>query len=118
MRILSWNCRGLQQATAIRALLDVHTSRCPDMLFLSETRLDEWPAECLRRRLKMDHKEIVRSDGRSGGLALYWKKEISVSLNFKSDNFIDVFISNDPNFTWRFTGMYGEPRWEDKHLTW
>lgn len=80
MKILSWNCRGLQQAAAVRALLDVHKSRCPDIVFLSETHLDEFPAECLRRRLKMDHKEVVRSDGKSGGLILYWKKVEIMSL--------------------------------------
>lgn len=66
----------------------------------------------------MDHKEVVRSDGKSGGLILYWKKEAAVSLKFKTDNFIDVYVGNDPDDMWRFTGMYGEPRWEDKHLTW
>lgn len=118
MKILSWNCRGLQQAAAVRALLDVQTSRSPDIIFLLETHLDEWPAECLRRRLKMDHKEVVRSDGKSGGLLLYWKKEALVSLKYKSENFIDVYVGNDPDKMWRFTGMYGEPCWENKYLTW
>jgi hypothetical protein len=39
--------------------------------FLIETHLDDWPAECLRRRLKMDHKFVVRSEGQSGGLCLF-----------------------------------------------
>jgi exonuclease III len=47
MRILSWNCRGLKKAAAIRALLDVVNRRSPDIIFLSETHLDKWPAECL-----------------------------------------------------------------------
>jgi hypothetical protein len=53
---------------------------CPDVIFLSGTHLDEFPAKCLRCKLKMDHKEVVRSDGRSGGLLLPWKKEVQIFL--------------------------------------
>lgn len=61
-------------------------------MFLTETRLIEYPAECLRRHLKMDHKYIVHSDGRSGALILFWKKDVHVSLRHKAENYIGVFI--------------------------
>jgi hypothetical protein len=57
-----------------------------------ETHLEEWPAECLRRRLLMDHKEVVRSNGHKGGLLLFWKKEVVLSLRYKIANYIDVYI--------------------------
>lgn len=87
-------------------------------MFLMETHLDEYPAECLRRRLKMDHKYVVRSDGQTGGLIMYGKKEVPVSLRHKTKNFIDVFIGSGVDNFWRLIGMYGEPKWKDKHLTW
>jgi hypothetical protein len=118
MNTLSQNCRGLTGEAAVRALLDLQKRWGPDVLFLSETHLDDWPAECLRRRLKMDHKIVVQSDGRSGGLVLYWKKEIAVDLRFKCENYIDVNIGRGVENFWRFTGMYGEPKWENKYLTW
>jgi hypothetical protein len=71
MKLISENCCGLVGEAAVRALLDLQKRWGPDVLFLSETHLDEWPAECLRRRLKMDHKIVVPSEGRSGGLVLY-----------------------------------------------
>jgi hypothetical protein len=40
----------------------------------------------------MDCKEVVRSDGRSGGLLLLWKKEIIISLLYKASNYIDVMV--------------------------
>jgi hypothetical protein len=93
--------------------------RCnPDVLFLSETHLDSYPAECLRRRLKMDFKIVNPSDGRSGGVLLLWKKEISIQQIFSAPKYIDVRIIENPNKIWRFTGFYGEPKWEDKHLSW
>jgi hypothetical protein len=65
---------------------------CSDVIFQSETHLDEFPAECLRRKLKMDCKEVVRSDGRSGGLLLVWKKEVHIFLRHKTSNYIDVEV--------------------------
>jgi hypothetical protein len=66
----------------------------------------------------MDHKEVVGSDGRKGGLLLLWKKEVVVTLRYKSENYIDVFIGVGQENIWRFTGFYGEPSWENKHLSW
>jgi hypothetical protein len=92
--------------------------RSPDIVFLLETHVELFPAEMLRRQLRMDFKEVVVSDGRSGGLIIFWKKEVVLSVRDKTENFIDVFIGAGQDNIWRFTGMYGEPRWENKHLTW
>jgi exonuclease III len=118
MKLLSYNSRGLQKATAVTALVDIHKRHDPDVIFLMETHLDKFPAECLRKRLMMDYKEVVKSDGRKGGLLLLWKKEVVLSLRYKTNNYIDVFIGCGQENIWRFTGFYGEPRWSDKHLSW
>jgi hypothetical protein len=118
MKLLSYNGRGLQKTTAVTALVKVQKRQDADIIFLMETHLDEWPAECLRRRLCMDHKEVVGSDGRKGGLLLLWKKEVVLTLRYKSENYIDVFIGVGQENIWRFTGFYGEPSWENKHLSW
>jgi hypothetical protein len=118
MKILGLNCHGLVGAAAVIALVDLQKRRGADVLFLSETHLDNWPAECLRRKLNMDHKFVVTSDGRSGGPLLLWKKEVTVNLQFKMENFIDVIIGSGLDNIWRFTGLYGEPKWQDKYKTW
>jgi hypothetical protein len=51
-------------------------------------------------------------------LLLLWKKEISIQQIFSAPNYIDVQINEGPNKVWRLTGIYGEPRWEDKYKTW
>jgi hypothetical protein len=71
MRVLSLNCQGLGNRPTVRALLDVQKQSNPEVMFLSETHLDNFPAECLRRRLKMDSKIINPSNGRSGGIILF-----------------------------------------------
>jgi hypothetical protein len=96
----------------------VISRRSPDVIFLLETHLDLFPAEMLRRQLKMDFKEVVCSDGRSGGLILFWKRIVTLTVRDRTENFIDVIIGSGQENAWRFTWMYGEPRWENKHLTW
>jgi hypothetical protein len=87
-------------------------------MFLSETHLDVYPAECLRKKLNMDFKVVNPSNGRSGGVLLFWKKEINIQLIFSAPKYIDVRVIESQEKVWRFTGIYGEPRWEDKYKTW
>ena len=118
MKILSLNCQGLGNAPTVRALLDVQKRCDPEVMFLSETHLDTYPAECLRRRLKMDLKIVNPSDGRSGGVLLLWRKEIVIEPIHSAPKYIDVKVVERPDKIWRLTGLYGEPRWEDKYKTW
>jgi exonuclease III len=39
MKLLSWNCRGLGKASAVRALRKLILTHRPDMVFLTETKL-------------------------------------------------------------------------------
>ena len=78
MKLLAMNCRGLGNDPAVRSVLDVQRKNDPDVIFLSETHLESYPAECLRRRMRMDRKFVCVGDGRKGGLLLFWKKEIIV----------------------------------------
>jgi exonuclease III len=41
MKILSWNCRGLGQPSATRALKKLLQSHHPDVVFLMETKLQK-----------------------------------------------------------------------------
>jgi hypothetical protein len=66
----------------------------------------------------MDLKIVNGSDGRSGGVVLFWKKEINVQLLFSAPKYIDVKVVESPGKIWRLTGIYGEPRWQDKWKSW
>jgi hypothetical protein len=47
---------------------------------------------------------------------MLWKKELVIQCQSVSQYFIDVVIRGDEEC--RLTGIYGEPRWEHKNLTW
>jgi hypothetical protein len=66
----------------------------------------------------MDSKICNPSDGRSGGLLMLYKKDIKVELIFSAPMYIDVKIIERDDKVWRFTGIYGESRWEHKYKTW
>jgi hypothetical protein len=66
----------------------------------------------------MDFKIVNPSNGRSGGVILFWKKEVVIQQLFSAPKYIDVQIVENPGKIWRLTGIYGEPRWEDKYKTW
>jgi hypothetical protein len=66
----------------------------------------------------MDMQIVNPSNGRSGGVILFWKREINIQQIFSAPNYIDVCVTESLDKVWRLTGIYGEPRWEDKYKTW
>lgn len=59
------------------------------------------------------------SDGRSGGLALFWREGIDVRFKSCSNSHIDVVVhgvaATEP---WHATGFYGHPDASKRHISW
>lgn len=66
----------------------------------------------------MDRMEVYESDGASGGLLLTWRSPVVIETLNIEKNFIDAVVGGATDEKWRLTGFYGEPKWEDKHLSW
>ena len=118
MKSVGWNCRGMLSTTAVRELLDLQERVRADLIFLSESHLNNCKADELRRVLSFDSMFVVESDGRAGGLVLFYHKVNKVELNYISANFIDILFMNEEVVQWRFTGFYGHPNWSDRNLSW
>lgn len=48
----------------------------------------------------------------------FWKKDINFQLRGVSHLYIDGDVIENDGFIWRFTGFYGEPRTDQKNLSW
>jgi hypothetical protein len=69
----------MNKTTAVRGLLIAQEKCRPDVLFLSESHLTLVKAQNLKRRLKYDEVRIFASDGRSGGLVMFFQKDLNVT---------------------------------------
>ena len=120
MQILSWNCRGLGSPEAVNALRRIVINENPQIVFLQETKLHQHELERAAKKLKFSNCLVVGCEGqgrkRRGGLALMWKSEWCISITSFSQNHIDATI-HLPDFSWRFTGIYGYPEESNKRKT-
>ena len=78
MRLLSWNCQGLENPWTGRSLCKIMRTQVPMVCFLMETRLDMDRFEKLYGNLPFQNKIIVKHPDSSGGLAFLWKKQYFV----------------------------------------
>ncbi|KAK1618800.1 hypothetical protein QYE76_024317 [Lolium multiflorum] len=109
MKLAGWNGRGFGNGPAIRGLLDFQKTEDPDVLFLSETKMEKGRLDWLRWKMGMPHLLEKPCVGKSGGLAIFWKRGIDVKLTgFMSKYHIDTEITEEDGFVWRFTGTRGE----------
>lgn len=119
MCTLAWNYRGGGNRRTVRELVVLCQTHNPSLVFLCETRQSEEKMEKLRWRLGLRGFEGIGSDGRSGGLALYWHESLHVEVKGKSNRYIDVCVRKRlENPTWQATFVYGEPRVENQHHMW
>jgi exonuclease III len=75
MKIVGYNCRGLGNRPAVRGLLALQKKEDPDILFLSETKLDKKGIEKFRHILGMPHLVFKECHKRVyiGLRILHWK---------------------------------------------
>ncbi|XLR62254.1 hypothetical protein S83_012926 [Arachis hypogaea] len=96
MRIISWNCRGLGNPLAVRALSKLIKQKGSNLVFLIETRRKE--TEMMRMRYKGGLANVVAVDcegesrQRAGGLAVIWDNSIRVFIRSMSINHIDMEV--------------------------
>lgn len=49
-------------------------------------------------------------DGKSGGVALFWRRGIDLSLRWDGKIHIDTTVTDEDGSKWRLTRVYGDPR--------
>jgi hypothetical protein len=114
-----WNCRGGGNRWTVRVAQNLCQKHNPGLVFLCETRQTEERMKSMCARIGLKGFAAVGSDGRSGGIALFWHESLLVEVLGKGSRYIDVCVKDGQNADpWRATFVYGEPRVENRHLMW
>ena len=113
-----WNCRGLGNLRTEKELGVFVRAKDPSVMFLAETWSDEARLKDIKQKLEFDQVFVVPKENRVGGLALFWKNSIDVTVETFSKNHIDSIINKGKVDAWRFTGFYGEPITHLRHEAW
>jgi hypothetical protein len=117
--LLQFELSGRRNKPTVRDIVGLSRSADAKIVFLGETRQKEEKMRRLRGRLGLKGFVGLDSDGRSGGLALFWHEQLVVDVLEATERYIDVHIrvsAHEP--CWRLTCVYGEPRTEHRHLMW
>ena len=67
----------------------------PSTMFLAETLTDDARLEFIQNSINFDHRWVVPRVGRSGGLVLYWRSSIKLSIEGSDKYYIDAIINKD-----------------------
>ena len=67
----------------------------PSTMFLAETLTDDVRLEFIQNSINFDHRWVVPRVGRSGGLVLYWRSSIKLSIEGLDKYYIDAIINKD-----------------------
>ena len=119
MSTMAWNCRGLGNRRTVRAFEKVMSSEDPSFIFLMETKLVISEMDGIKDGLNRSQWLVVLCKGRSGGLALLWKKELKVDVQSFSDSHIDAIVDQGVDGKqWRITGFYGNLETSKRQESW
>lgn len=100
---------------AMQQILQIHR---PQLVFLSETKLQSMQMDTIRSKLNFDSCFAVDSSGRGRGLAMLWNFEICVHIKSFSKHHIDAEQQMGNEKQMRCTEVYGHPEMQQKKHTW
>ena len=109
MNILVWNCCRLGNLRTRKEFGYIIQAKDLSVMFIAETLIDKVRLDTVLRNIDFDHKWMVPREGRGGGLALFWKSSVNLTIDVSSKYFINTCIDKNSYNAWRFTGFYGEP---------
>ncbi|XP_073057019.1 uncharacterized protein [Primulina eburnea] len=117
MSFITWNARGLGNQRAFRELKRLVAEKRPSILFICETKMRDFQCSWWKHVLGFSGMFVVNCDGRRGGLMLFWKEPLCVTIHSYTSGHIDSIIHHG-NKKWRFNGFYGNPETQNRHLSW
>ncbi|KAK8569269.1 hypothetical protein V6N12_007799 [Hibiscus sabdariffa] len=100
MSLMSWNVRGLGNKKTVRSLKSVSFKFKSSIIFLSETKKKRRYLEKIKMKMKLSESFYVDPIGIAGGLTLWWKNKVNLSILCYGKNFIDTRVSLNEEEEW------------------
>lgn len=118
MKILSWNCQGLDNPWTVNALREGCWREMPNIIFVMETMIDANRLEQVHNICDFTDGVCLSSNRNSSGMRFWWRDINIIKRSFSTHHFSADILDNDDCPVWRAIGIYGWPEQENKHLTW
>ncbi|XP_050264146.1 uncharacterized protein LOC126708397 [Quercus robur] len=118
MSLLVWNCRGLGNLRTENELVTLIQAKDPSVVFIAETWTDGARLDRTLSKINFDQKWVVSRVNRGGGLVLFWKNSVNLTVVDSHRYYIDTIINGNSENEWRFTGFYGEPETSRRIEAW
>ena len=89
------------------------------MVFLSKTKMLIARMKKIKLKLGFVNGLYVQRQGRGGGLAMFWRKEVTLEIKSYSRHHIDAVVTKEASgFRWRLTGFYGHLETHRRKESW
>ncbi|KAL9670161.1 hypothetical protein QQ045_007712 [Rhodiola kirilowii] len=113
---LVWNYQGICHPRSVRELTETVRICRPALIGLQEIKIDVNRLVAVRRRLWFKHGFQVPRIGLAGGLALWWKEKVTLTVLSYSKFHVDALVEGEEVV--RVTLIYGEPVTAKRGITW
>ena len=88
--------------------MEITRAKDPSVVFMAETLTDDARLEIVQRSIELDHRWVVQREGRGGGLVLFWKSSINLTVIGSCKYYIDAIVDKGTENEWQLTGFYAE----------
>ncbi|GKU90595.1 hypothetical protein SLEP1_g4575 [Rubroshorea leprosula] len=122
MSILFWNVRGAGNPAFLRNIHDLVDKFSPNILILSETRVNQHRAEGIINQIGVGFygKYQVEPIGYSGGIWILWRNDfVHVSILSATAQEVHAMV-RPPNSTvsWLLSAIYASPQFANRKILW
>lgn len=118
MKLLTWNCRGLDNPRAVQVLLELTRKFKPEVVFLSETLVDKKKLESIGKRISYSNVFGVERMRRGGGLNVFWTTSCNLMVQSFFRNHVDMKLEFETGSVCILTGFYGNSNKSRRRESW
>ena len=116
--LLNLKLSGLGNLCTGNEIANIVQAKDLSVVFIAETWVDEASLKDVKQKIQFENMFVVPREARGGGLVLFWRDTIAVTIEGSDKNHVDVIIHKNTDLEWRFTGFYGELETQRRSESW